>query len=596
MTVDSALRGAASAVRAKSGPLPPSPRASAWLTGGVLGLLLGALFWGRLVELYANWQDDPNYSHGFLVPLVSGYLAYRIYRRQGAPEQGNGTVGVCWVVVGCLLHLLAELLWWPPIDFLALTTILFGLAVAVGGRAWAGGFVFPIFFLFFMFPLPITLVDQMAVWLQDTVTGLATQVLNLFIPTFRAGNFIHAAGQDSLEVGEACSGLRQLVAFAALACLLVHLVGRSLVYRLLLVLAAPVVAFASNLLRVLLMCLIVRFFGKSWIGGVYHDLWGLLAMLLGLGLYLGLAWWLTRLLPEDPKPSDQPRDTTDETTRAAPRSPLDRDRSIVSAGLVRRLGGAGLCLALALGGQAALRAHLHNGQLAPPPVLEPGTLARVPVSLGAWSEAQHLATLPPSTSLDPETRARLLQAVESLSNLSRFTKDYFDRADDKSYRLYLHTGESHAQPLTARLWMVHFKTGEDRNHHPRVCYRISGMTEDTAAQAMVAVPGEKVPLQRFCFTGKTGRSYVYYWHYTLEPEVGPDLSALQLLYLKRVQRMPSVTVEVFTNALAPADLDKVDDFCRAVHREMRQQLPAHTRLGSDILNIRLVETGDPPQG
>jgi hypothetical protein len=255
-------------------------------------------------------------------------------------------------------------------------------------------------------------------------------------------------------------------------------------------------------------------------------------------------------------------------------------------------------LALALGAQAALLAHLHNGQLAPPPELEPGTLSRVPVSLGAWSEAKHLATLPPSSSpLDRDSQERLAKALNELTRMEDSTKGYFDRADDKVYRLYLQTGdEKRDTPLMAWLWMVHFKSGEDRNHHPAVCYKVAGKKEDPTQHAEVEVPGEKAALQRFCFTGKTGRSYVYYWHYTMQPTAGPDLSALQTLYLKRSQRLPSITVEVFTNAQSPADLDKVADYCQQVHRGMRGLLPGNSRLGSDVLNIRLVETGASPQG
>jgi exosortase len=591
MSVESAMSGAAPAVHAEPGPSAHPPATLAGVVAASLGLLVLALYGERFVELYGNWKDDPNYSHGFLVPLVSAFLAYRIYQRQGAPREGNLAAGLFWVVAGGLLHLFAVLIWWPPVDFLALAMILFGAAVAAGGRAWARGFVFPIFFLFFMFPLPVVLVDRTALWLQDTVTGLATHLLGLFIPTFRDGNFIHAAGQGPVEVGEACSGLRQLVAFAALACILMHLVGRSLAYSVLLLLAAPLVAIASNLLRVLLMCLIVRYWGTPWISGAYHDLWGLLTMLIGLGLYLGLAWWLSRVFPEREAGAGnggKALPSADDSSPGRSSSP--------GPGLARRLGIAAACLALALGGQATLRAHLHNGQLTPPPELDPNTLSSVPVSLGAWTEAKHLATLPPFHNVDPVLQERLQENIKQLTVLPPSTQSYFDRADLSLYRLYVRPGEAGQEPLLAWLWMVHFKSGEDRNHHPAVCYRVSGKTEDPGGHADVEVPGEKVKLQRFCFTGSNARSYVYYWHYTLEPEAGPDVSALQKIYLTRVQRLPSITVEVFTNAQSQADLDKVADFCTRVHRELRELLPAHSRLGSDILNIRLVETGVPPQG
>src|SRR5262249_37547102 len=116
----------------------------------------------------------------------------------------------------------------------------------------------------------------------------------------RDGNFIQLPGQQ-LEVGESCSGLRQLIAFTALALLVVHLLRRSWACTILLVASAVPAAIGANLLRVLLMAALLRLGGPAWIGGVYHSLWGLLTMAVGLGLLLGVAWCLARLLPQSPK-------------------------------------------------------------------------------------------------------------------------------------------------------------------------------------------------------------------------------------------------------------------------------------------------------
>src|SRR5437867_9053592 len=56
----------------KARPLP-----LAWLGVGVVGLIMGGLYWGILRDLIWQWWDDANYSHGFLVPLFSGFLIWR---------------------------------------------------------------------------------------------------------------------------------------------------------------------------------------------------------------------------------------------------------------------------------------------------------------------------------------------------------------------------------------------------------------------------------------------------------------------------------------------------------------------------------------
>src|SRR5262249_30247153 len=133
--------------------------------------------------------------------------------------------GLAWILVGCLLRLTAEVIGLIPIDFLALAAILYGMAWLIGGRTWARGLTFPILFLFFMFPLPVFMTERAAIWLQGIVTPLATGILQLFLPAYREGYFIKLPGQE-LEVGEACSGLRQVVAFAALTLLVAHLSRR----------------------------------------------------------------------------------------------------------------------------------------------------------------------------------------------------------------------------------------------------------------------------------------------------------------------------------------------------------------------------------
>src|SRR5262249_41090701 len=150
----------------------------------------------RFYELFLVWKDDPNYSHGFLVPLVSAFFAWRAYRRLGPPRDGDLTPGLVWLIGGCFVHLAAVLIWFPPVDFVAVAAILSGAAVAAGGRDWARGFRFPILFLFFTFPLPAVVTSALALWLQGVVTWLAAGALSFFVPVHQEGYFLHLPGHD----------------------------------------------------------------------------------------------------------------------------------------------------------------------------------------------------------------------------------------------------------------------------------------------------------------------------------------------------------------------------------------------------------------
>jgi exosortase len=281
---------------------PPAQRTVAlfWLVA--VAALVAVLFGGTFVRLYGLWLKDPNYSHGFLVPLVSGWLAGRYLRRAGWPVAGDTRLGCLTVLAGCIVHLATLVAGWPPLDFVALALLLRGLAVAAGGRAWAGGFTFPILFLFFMFPLPVTWTGTAALWLQDGVSRVAAAVLNLFVVCYRRGNSLFLAGvPEPLVVAEECSGLRQIVAFVALGALLGHLSGRPLLYRVLLVLVAVPVAIAANVARVLLMAAAATRFGTGWLSGWLHHAPVAVTLPLGLALYLLAGWALARLWQPAPK-------------------------------------------------------------------------------------------------------------------------------------------------------------------------------------------------------------------------------------------------------------------------------------------------------
>jgi exosortase len=498
--------------------------------------LFAALFAERFCELARNWLEDDNCSHGFLVPFVSGFLLVRHLRRQGWPQQSDLGGGLIFLLAGCFLHLAAVVVWLPPLDFLALAALLHGGARAVGGRQWAAGLWFPILFLFFLFPLPAALTDGLSTMLQDVVTTLATFFLQLFLPAWRQGNWIFLPGQQ-LEVGEACSGLRQVVTFAALTLLVAHLSQRSLPFKAGLVVSGPFVAVAANVLRVLLMAAVLLHFGPGWLSGVWHTFWGLLTLGVGLGLLLGVGRWLAALLPESPRPRATAADPP-------PRRPHARPILAVVA-----------CLFLALVLQWALQAHLNGATWHEPPSLRQ-PLAALGQSLAGW-DGEDVGRSQPSLS----------------------------QADDAFERTYV-LRDGSARKAGCRLVLVYHRDGSDRAHHPLVCYRVAGYAEDPAGRESVPLDDDGAPLRRFRFVRPGERLTVFYWHYTLEPSETGGLSSLQFLHQRLRYRLPSVTVQLVATAETPEA--RLTEFARQVDRQLRQDcLPAGARRGSDLLLIRM---------
>jgi hypothetical protein len=237
---------------------------------------------------------------------------------------------------------------------------------------------------------------------------------------------------------------------------------------------------------------------------------------------------------------------------------------------VFRLGAVALCLAVAVAAQAALQAHLDDAerivgsaaQLTKP--LRGEGDKGFPVSLRPWSGKE--ATPDPAT------------------------VSYFNKADDWLSREYVLDDDSPERGLTCHLTAVHFRDGEDRRHHPQVCFPVAGCVECESEHATLPLDGGG-PAQRFCFTRKDGgryASYVYYWHYTLEPPDVLGLSLLQRVHEERAVRRPSLTVEVVTPAPTEAQRGRVEEFVRLVDQELQVHLPPGARRGSEILPVMYV--------
>ena len=203
-----------------------------------------------LPPLVADWLDDPNYSHGFLVPGLSAYFVWD--RRQTLarlrPQPHWGGLVLLWCGLGMLLlgHLGAELFLMRSSMVVVLTALVWYLL----GRPYVHALAFPLAFLLFMIPLPAILLNTITLPLQLLATQVSTFALQLVqLPVYREGNIIYLP-HTTLEVAEACSGLRSLVSLLALAVVLAYITQRRLSTRWLLVLSAVPIALVANAFRI----------------------------------------------------------------------------------------------------------------------------------------------------------------------------------------------------------------------------------------------------------------------------------------------------------------------------------------------------------
>jgi exosortase len=216
-------------------------------------VLAGVVLWmyaGILSSLARQWASDDNYSHGFFVIPLALYFIWERRARLSAAPLAPSLAGACLIVfsLGILLAGLlgAELF----LTRISLIGLLGGIVLYVWGRHHFKILAFPLAFLLLMIPLPAIVFNQIAFPLQLLASRAGEAVIGLAgIPVVREGNVLQLPSR-TLEVAEACSGIRSLVSLIMLAIVLGHFTEHRIGRRVLLAIAAIPIAIVANAARV----------------------------------------------------------------------------------------------------------------------------------------------------------------------------------------------------------------------------------------------------------------------------------------------------------------------------------------------------------
>lgn len=272
-----------------------APAGSRLLAGAGLLVLSLVVYRQILPAWLSDLWIDPNYSHGLLVPFVSAWLVYE--RRDQLAELAvrPATSAILVIFAGLLLlamGLLAAELFTTRLSFLVLIT---GLIAFNLGYGYVRALALPLGFLLFMVPLPTLVLNAVSIPLQFVASQFAVSVLQeVGIPALREGNVIMLP-HVSLEVVEACSGLRSLVSLGAVAVLLAALALRRTVTRLLLVASSVLIAVLTNGARVAGTGILSYHFGAAAAEGFFHEFSGWVVFVAALCLLGPEAGLLRRL-------------------------------------------------------------------------------------------------------------------------------------------------------------------------------------------------------------------------------------------------------------------------------------------------------------
>jgi exosortase len=267
---------------------------SAWLAGFVL------LYAPVIANLARDWSADANYSHGFLVMPLAAYLAWdsRATIRSAAIRPSRwGLVAVFASLVVLLVGSFGAELF---LTRLSMIGILAGTLLFSFGWGVLRAVAFPIAFLLLMIPPPAIVFNAIAFPLQLWASHIGEAMLRVSnVPVFREGNVL-VLPNVTLQVSEACSGIRSLVSLGTAAIVFAHLMERRRGRRVLLAMSSIPIAILVNAVRVAATGIAAAYYGPEAASGILHAISGWLMFIAALGLLWAFHRMLVRFAPVSP--------------------------------------------------------------------------------------------------------------------------------------------------------------------------------------------------------------------------------------------------------------------------------------------------------
>jgi len=250
-----------------------------------------AVFWPILPALWRIWLDDPDNSHGVLVPLISVALIWGNRRTLESTEIRPSVWGFVLATFALVLYLAALRTHLALPARIALLLTIIGLVWANFGAPTLKVARFPLFFLTFMIPLPDTFMGLVAFPLQRFASAVSATLLVLAgFPVLREGTMLYFPNA-SLEVAEACSGIRSMASYAVLGLLFAYLGRDRLGARrgALLVATTVPLALVVNIFRVTGTGILATHVGSRAAQGFLHEFSGFVVFALGFLLLWALS-------------------------------------------------------------------------------------------------------------------------------------------------------------------------------------------------------------------------------------------------------------------------------------------------------------------
>jgi exosortase D (VPLPA-CTERM-specific) len=417
-----------------------------------------------LLELVRRWIAEEEYSHGFLIPVVSVWLLWMrreaLLANVGRPSWAGPVV----ILLAIFMHLIGEYSSIFILSQLGFILVLIGVVLAVGGYPLLKVTFVPIAFLIFAIPLPYFIESKLTLQLQLVSSQLGVDVIRMFgIPVYLEGNIIDL-GNFKLQVVEACSGLRYLYPLLSLSFLAAYLFQAPIWQRALVFLSGIPITIGMNGFRIGMVGVTVDRWGTKMAEGVLHFFEGWVIFIACAGLLVGEIFLLARLSGRSFFQIFHLPAVTAKSAREKSSEPVGQLALVSSLILV--------CA-------AGLMAHSisHRPELIP----ERARFAAFPAKIGEWQG--HAALLD--------------QGTEQSLGLDDYILSNYRKANGKSVNLYVAYYSSQRNGYAP--------------HSPSVCIPGAGWLITDLERINYNGLGSALPLNRAIIERDGIKQIVYYW-------------------------------------------------------------------------------------
>lgn len=268
------------------------------------------VFYREIDSLIYQWIHNTNWSHGFLIPFFSLYFLNQHKKEIINFEARPNYLGLPLLLAAILFYIfnIASPSGWAYFRSLSMIAAIAAIVLFLGGWRLLKYSWLAIAFLIFAVPLPERFYKSLTNPMRQWAASSAANLLNLFNGVEAS---VHGAVIDiiykgrmlepSLDVAEACSGMRLLMAFLALGVVMAYIHRRPLWQRIILLISTVPIAIFCNIVRVTCTGFIYVFVNPKYTQGIYHDMLGMAMLPLAFVLYGFLAWFMSSLFVVDEK-------------------------------------------------------------------------------------------------------------------------------------------------------------------------------------------------------------------------------------------------------------------------------------------------------